>query len=73
MIKVTLLLLKIIKYLTLVMSTFKFIEYPNFKILNWFVASDLLFEYTIFDLIFKSIDNDRFEIYLPNGNYYITI
>ena len=55
------------------MKTFYFKDRPNFKILNWFGASDLLFEYTIFELNFKSIDNNRFEIYLPNGNYYITI
>ena len=55
------------------METFYFKDKPHFKILNWFGASDLFFEYSIFDLLFKSVGNDRFQIYLPNGKYFTTI
>jgi len=45
----------------------------EFKIVNWFCASELVFDYTFFELSFQLLEDGKIEIYLPNGNYYDTI
>ena len=45
----------------------------TFIIVNWFGASELLFDYTVFELKFLLLENGNIEVYLPNGKYYDTI
>ena len=56
------------------MKKFKFSERPEFRIINWFCASQIFYNIkSIEELDFVDMGNESFEVYLSNGQYYLTI